>query len=143
MPPHAVQGLGAKSGQLLRVRCAALALLETVHLLIRGRIHEHGQDDGSRSVDGHGHRRPGIQQIESLDQRAHVLQGGDAHPALADLPEDVGPVRWILAVKRHGIEGHAHAFGLVVAGQVVKPAVGPARSALTGELPLGVLPHAA
>ena len=72
-----------------------------LHLLVDGRVHEHGEDNGRWSVDRHRNRCRGIAKIEARIELLHIVQCGDAHAGVADFPVDIWPLGRILSIQRY------------------------------------------
>ena len=99
-------------------------------------VEEHGQEHRGRAVDGHGHGGGRVGQVEAGEQLLHVVQGGHAHPAFADLAMDVRAPLGVLAVQGDRIQGRGQAPAGLPA-QELEPAVGALWAAFAGELALG------
>jgi hypothetical protein len=73
--PRTFSSTWPEVGVLPIVRQAALGRLESIDLLIDGRVEKHGQHDGGRPVDGHGNRCGGCTQIEAAVKHSSHRRG--------------------------------------------------------------------
>ena len=119
---------------LFAVGLSTLILDELLYLLLYRSIEEHGEDGGSRPVDGHGDARQGVGKIEIRIKLLHVVESRDGDTALADLAVYVRPLVRILTVERNAVESRRESFGFVVTTEEVKATVGALGASLTGEL---------
>ncbi len=78
---------------------AAVVGFEFGDILINRGIHEHGQNGGCWTVDGHGHRCGWAAQIKTAVQHFHVVQCGNADATVAHFTVNVGSFVWIVAVQ--------------------------------------------
>ncbi|GBD29431.1 hypothetical protein HRbin32_00520 [bacterium HR32] len=74
------------------------------HPLALGHAEQQSQQDGRRSVDGHGHRH--AVQGDAVQQDLHVRQGAHRHPDLSDLRFRCGVVG-VVAHLGGQVKGHA------------------------------------
>ncbi len=137
--PDGPQRPGPNANGLVRRRRAAVLGGEVVHLLVDGRVEEHGQDGRRRAVDGHRHRRGRVAEVEPVEEGFHVVQGGHRDTRGADLPVDVRSRVGVAAVEGHRVERRREAGGGLALGQQMEAPVRALRIAFAGEHPGRVL----
>jgi hypothetical protein len=79
-------------------------------LLVDRRVQEEAEQHGRRSVDRHRHRGGRLAEIEPRVELLRVVDVGDRHAGVADLPVDVRPQVGVLAVERDRVEGGRQAL---------------------------------
>ena len=82
-----------------------LLLQVDLDLLIDGRIHKHGKDHRSGSIDRHRDGGGWIGESEPGVKLFHIIQRADAHTGIANFPVNIGAKVRIFSVEGYRVEG--------------------------------------
>ncbi|VTR68478.1 conserved hypothetical protein [Desulfosarcina cetonica] len=139
---HVLQDHGLDFIILLGRGGVAVFLGVFFHLLVDGRVEEHGQHDRRRAVDRHGNRGVGRTQLETAIEHLDIVQGADADAGIAHLAIDVRAAVRIVAIQGYRVERRGEPLGLAVCREQLETPVGACRIAFAGEHARRVLAHA-
>ncbi len=111
----------------------SLGLQIALSPLIDGGVHEHRQQHGRGTVDGHGHRGRRQTQIEARIELFQVVERGDRYSRVTRAAVNVRSRVRILSIKSGRVECRRQARRAVIAGDVMEAAVRPFRRTLPGK----------
>ena len=106
-----------------------------LHRLVDHGVEEERKDDRRGAVDGHRHRRSGIEQVEAGVELLRVVDGADRYPRGTDLAVDVGTLVGVAAVQRHAVEGGREAHRRLPTREQVEALVGALGRTLASKHP--------
>ena len=86
---HIGQHPRAQLRRLFSVGVAPVIGFKFIDRLVNGGVHEHRQNGGRRTIDGHGDAGRWAAQIEAVVQDLHVVKGGNRDARVTYLAVDV------------------------------------------------------
>ena len=107
-------------------------------MLVDRGIHEKGQQDRRRSVDGHAHGSLRIAEVETTVEFLGIIHGGNANTTVTYFTINIRAMVGIFSIQRYTVECRTEALGRLAQAHIVKTFVGTLRSAFAGEHACGV-----
>ncbi len=86
---HIGQHPRAQLRRLFSVGVAPVIGFKFIDRLVNGGVHEHRQNGGRRTIDGHGDAGRWAAQIEAVVQDLHIVKGGNRDARVTHLAVDV------------------------------------------------------